>query len=47
VSWQIVPTVLGEMMKDKGRDRAGRVMQAMLAMKKPDIAGLRRAYQGA
>ncbi len=44
VSWQIVPTVLGEMMKDPDRDRARRVMEAMLRMKKLDIAGLRRAY---
>jgi predicted 3-demethylubiquinone-9 3-methyltransferase (glyoxalase superfamily) len=44
VSWQIVPTVLGEMMKDPNRARAGRVMEAMLRMKKLDIAGLERAY---
>jgi hypothetical protein len=47
VSWQIVPTVLGEMMKDPDRGRARRVMEAMLGMKKLDIAGLRRAYGGA
>jgi predicted 3-demethylubiquinone-9 3-methyltransferase (glyoxalase superfamily) len=46
VSWQIVPTVLGEMMKDSDRARARRVMQAMLGMKKLDIAGLRRAHAG-
>lgn len=46
VSWQIVPTVLGEMMKDKDRARAKRVMEAMLQMKKLDIAGLERAYAG-
>ena len=45
--WQIVPTVLGEMMKDADRDRARRVMEAMLKMKKLDIDGLRRAYAGA
>lgn len=45
--WQIVPTVLGEMMKDADRDRARRVMEAMLKMKKLDIEGLRRAYAGA
>jgi predicted 3-demethylubiquinone-9 3-methyltransferase (glyoxalase superfamily) len=44
VSWQIVPTVLGDMMKDRDRQRAKRVMLAMLAMKKLDVAGLRRAY---
>ena len=47
VSWQIVPTVLGEMMKDADRDRARRVMEAMLQMKKLDIEGLKRAYTGA
>ncbi len=47
VSWQIVPTVLGEMMRDPDRGRARRVMEAMLGMKKLDIAGLRRAYGGA
>jgi predicted 3-demethylubiquinone-9 3-methyltransferase (glyoxalase superfamily) len=46
LSWQIVPTVLGEMMKDPDRGRAKRVMEAMLRMKKLDIAGLRRAYDG-
>lgn len=46
VSWQIVPTALGEMMKDADRARARRVMEAMLGMKKLDIAGLRRAYAG-
>lgn len=44
VSWQIVPTVLGDMMKDQNRARAARVMEAMLQMKKLDIAGLEEAY---
>jgi len=43
VSWQIVPTALGELMKDPDRARAGRVMKAMLGMKKLDVAGLQRA----
>ncbi len=46
VSWQIVPAALGEMMRDSDRGRARRVMEAMLGMKKLDIAGLRRAYDG-
>ena len=46
VSWQIVPTVLGRMMRDPDRERAGRVMQAMLHMVKLDIAGLRNAFDG-
>jgi len=44
VSWQIVPTVLGEMLADEDPEKAGRVMRAMLQMKKLDIEGLKRAY---
>jgi predicted 3-demethylubiquinone-9 3-methyltransferase (glyoxalase superfamily) len=44
--WQIVPKVLGEMMKDPDRTRAKRVAEAMLQMVKLDIAGLKRAYGG-
>jgi predicted 3-demethylubiquinone-9 3-methyltransferase (glyoxalase superfamily) len=47
VSWQIVPTALGEMMKDKDKAKARRVAEAMLKMVKLDIAGLRKAYDGA
>src|SRR6476661_6753561 len=43
LSWQVVPTVLGELMTDPDPARAGRVMQAMLQMKKLDIAELERA----
>ena len=46
LSWQIVPTALGEMMADKDPEKSGRVMQAMLPMKKLDLAALRRAYEG-
>ena len=46
LSWQIVPTVLGEMMKDKDPVRSKRAMDAMLQMKKIDIAGLERAFAG-
>jgi predicted 3-demethylubiquinone-9 3-methyltransferase (glyoxalase superfamily) len=46
VSWQIIPTALGEMLKDKDAARSKRVMQAMLKMVKIDIAGLKRAYDG-
>jgi predicted 3-demethylubiquinone-9 3-methyltransferase (glyoxalase superfamily) len=46
VSWQIVPTVLGELLADKDPERSQRVTQAMLKMTKLDIAGLNRAYQG-
>lgn len=46
LSWQIVPTILGEMLHDKDREKAGRVMNAMLKMDKIDIAGLEAAYAG-
>lgn len=46
LSWQVTPTALGEMLSDADRAKAGRVMQAMLKMKKIDIATLRRAYEG-
>lgn len=46
VSWQIVPAALFEMMADANRERSGRVMRAMLQMKKLDLATLRRAYDG-
>ncbi len=47
LSWQIVPKALGEMLRDKDPQRASRVMQAMLKMSKIEIAGLRKAYEGA
>ena len=46
VSWQIVPTVLDEMMKDPDENRARRTTEAMLEMKKLDVAELKRAYAG-
>ena len=45
LSWQIVPTALGELMGDPDPVKSQRVMQAMLKMKKIDIAGLRKAYE--
>ena len=44
ISWQIVPTVLPEMMADKDAARAQRVTQAMMKMVKLDIAQLEQAY---
>jgi predicted 3-demethylubiquinone-9 3-methyltransferase (glyoxalase superfamily) len=46
VSWQIVPTELIKMMKDKDKARAGRVADAMLNMVKLEIGPLRKAYEG-
>jgi len=45
LSWQVVPTVLSEMLQDKDAQKAKRVMAAMLKMKKIDIAELWRAYE--
>jgi predicted 3-demethylubiquinone-9 3-methyltransferase (glyoxalase superfamily) len=44
VSWQIVPAVLGKLLGDKDPQKANRVMQAMMQMKKLDIQGLQQAY---
>lgn len=46
VSWQIVPTVLNEMMADPDRAKAKRATDAMLKMVKLDIAALEAAYSG-
>ncbi len=45
LSWQIIPTRLGELLQDKDAERANRVMDAMLQMGKIDIAALEKAYQ--
>ncbi len=45
VSWQIVPTVLGEMLQDKDPEKSKRVMSAMLQMNKIDIKSLKQAYE--
>ena len=46
LSWQIVPTVLGDMMADPDRAKAKRAADAMLKMVKIDIAALQSAYKG-
>lgn len=46
LSWQIIPTALGEMLGDPDPAKSERVMAAMLQMVKIDIEGLRRAYDG-
>ncbi len=47
LSWQIVPTALTELLNDPDPAKSARVMKALLAMKKLDIALLRQAYEGA
>jgi hypothetical protein len=42
-----VPKALGELLSDSDPEKSGRVMQAMLQMIKIDVAGLRRASEGA
>ncbi len=44
LSWQIVPKQLGELMGDPDPEKSGRVMQAMLKMKKIIVADLKKAY---
>jgi predicted 3-demethylubiquinone-9 3-methyltransferase (glyoxalase superfamily) len=46
LSWQIIPSVLFELMGDADPVKSGRVMQSMLQMKKIDIAALERAHEG-
>lgn len=46
VSWQIVPDALPRMLGAEDREAAGRTMQAMLQMKKIDIAALEAAFRG-
>ena len=45
VSWQIVPTVLGEMLQDKDPKKSEKVMGALLQMGKIDIKTIRQAYE--
>jgi len=44
LSWQIVPSALGVMLRDKDAEKSRRIMKAMLQMDKIDIEGLRQAY---
>jgi predicted 3-demethylubiquinone-9 3-methyltransferase (glyoxalase superfamily) len=46
LSWQIIPSALGQYLGDPDPVKAQRAMQAMLKMQKIDIAGLKKAYEG-
>jgi predicted 3-demethylubiquinone-9 3-methyltransferase (glyoxalase superfamily) len=46
ISWQIVPDALFKMIADPDGEKSGRVMRAMLQMKKLDVVSLRQAYEG-
>lgn len=45
LSWQVIPSVLGEMLGDKDPERSRKVKEAMLRMDKTDIRTLRQAYE--
>ena len=47
LSWQIIPSILGKLLADKDPAKSGAVMQAMLKMKKIEIAKLKQAYDQA
>jgi predicted 3-demethylubiquinone-9 3-methyltransferase (glyoxalase superfamily) len=46
VSWQVYPTVMGDMMTDPDPEKVRRVTEAMMKMIKLDIAALQQAYAG-
>jgi predicted 3-demethylubiquinone-9 3-methyltransferase (glyoxalase superfamily) len=46
LSWQVVPSVLPQLMKDADGAKSGRVMNAVMKMKKFDLEILQRAYSG-
>jgi predicted 3-demethylubiquinone-9 3-methyltransferase (glyoxalase superfamily) len=46
LSWQVAPPLLGELLQDKDKAKANRVMQAMMKMVKIDIQKLKDAYDG-
>jgi predicted 3-demethylubiquinone-9 3-methyltransferase (glyoxalase superfamily) len=46
LSWQITPIILPKMLEDKDKEKANRVMQAMMQMVKLDIPTLEKAYRG-
>jgi predicted 3-demethylubiquinone-9 3-methyltransferase (glyoxalase superfamily) len=46
VSWQVIPKILGELLFDPNPVKSGNVMQAMMQMKKIDIAAIEAAHAG-
>ena len=44
LSWQIVPSILGDLLQSKDAEKSNRAMKAMMQMDKIDIEGLKRAY---
>lgn len=46
LSWQVVPAMLGDWLSDQKAEKASRVMEALMPMKKLDLATLQQAYEG-
>lgn len=46
LSWQVFPAAVMDMLQDQDREKADRVMQAIMEMRKMDLAALERAYAG-
>lgn len=46
ISWQIIPTRMGELLSDPDQEKSGRAMQAMMKMHKIDITELEKAFEG-
>lgn len=46
VSWQVIPVRLNELLQDSDKEKADRVLQAMLKMKKLNVAEFEKAYNG-
>ena len=46
VSWQVIPTILLDMISDPDVEKSGRVTEVMLSMKKLEIEPLKRAFEG-
>jgi predicted 3-demethylubiquinone-9 3-methyltransferase (glyoxalase superfamily) len=44
LSWQIIPSILGELLQSKDGEKSSRAMKAMMQMDKIDIKGLKQAY---
>ena len=47
LSWQVIPSILGKLLRDKDAEKSKRVMKAMLQMQKIDIKKLKQAYDRA
>jgi predicted 3-demethylubiquinone-9 3-methyltransferase (glyoxalase superfamily) len=47
LSWQVVPTIVSQLLDDPKSEKSQRAFSAMMQMKKPDIAAMQRAYDGA